>query len=74
MAYFSNRAVNLLNLHYALHSIALYGSGAFFFVYLLKAGVPLPGVLVSIAAILAGRFLIRPASCRSRFASGSGPF
>jgi DHA1 family inner membrane transport protein len=60
MAYFRNRAVNLLNLHYALHSIALYGSGAFFFVYLLRAGVPLPGVLVSIAAILAGRFLIRP--------------
>ena len=60
MAYFRNRAVNLLNLHFAIHSIALYGSGAFFFVYLLKAGVPLPGVLVSIAAVLAGRFLIRP--------------
>lgn len=61
MAYFANRAVNLLNLHYAIHSIALFGSGAFFFVFLLKAGVPLPGVLVSIAAVLGGRFLIRPA-------------
>ncbi|MBX7199434.1 MAG: hypothetical protein K1X51_08635 [Rhodospirillaceae bacterium] len=61
MAYFANRAVNLLNLHYAIHSVALFGSGAFFFVYLLKAGVPVPGVLASLAGILAGRFLIRPA-------------
>lgn len=60
MAYFANRAVNLLNLHYAIHSVALFGSGAFFFVYLLRAGVPAPGVLVALAAILAGRFLIRP--------------
>ncbi len=61
MAYFANRAVNLLNLHYAIHSVALFGSGAFFFVYLLKAGVPVAGVLLALAAILAGRFLIRPA-------------
>lgn len=60
MAYFANRAVNLLNLHYAIHSVALFGSGAFFFVYLLKAGVPAPGVLAALAGILAGRFLIRP--------------
>jgi MFS family permease len=60
MAYFRNNTVNLLNLHYGLHSFALSGSGAFFSVFLLKAGVPAPIVFLSIAAILLGRFLIRP--------------
>jgi MFS transporter, DHA1 family, inner membrane transport protein len=40
MAYFRNNTVNLLNLHYGLHSLALSGSGAFFAVFLLKSGVP----------------------------------
>lgn len=61
MAYFRNTAVNLLNLHYAVHAIAQFGGGAFYYVFLLKAGVSLPGVLVFIAALLAGRFVIRPA-------------
>ena len=60
MAYFANRAVNLLNLHYAVHAIAL-GSSAFFFVYVLKASVPVTATLLALAAVLAGRFLIRPA-------------
>ena len=60
MAFFRNSAVNLLNLHYAIHAIALNGGAAFFTIYLLKSGVPVPGVLVSIALILLGRFAIRP--------------
>jgi DHA1 family inner membrane transport protein len=60
MAYFRNNTVNLLNLHYGLHSFALSGSSAFFGVFLLKSGVPAPIVLLSIAAILLGRLLIRP--------------
>jgi DHA1 family inner membrane transport protein len=60
MAFFRNNTVNLLNLHYGLHSLALSGSGAFFGVYLLKAGVPAPAVLASLAAILLGRLVIRP--------------
>jgi DHA1 family inner membrane transport protein len=60
MAYFRNNAVNLLNLHYGIHSIALSGGGAFFFAYLLTAGVSVAGVLASLAFILAGRFVIRP--------------
>src|SRR5262249_7056296 len=52
--------VNLLNLHYGLHALALSGGGAFFAVFLLKSGVPTPAVLASIAAILLGRVLIRP--------------
>ncbi len=60
MAFFRNNTVNLLNLHYGIHSIALGGGAAFFLVYLLKSGVPIPGVFVSLALILLGRFLIRP--------------
>jgi DHA1 family inner membrane transport protein len=60
MAYFRNSAVNLLNLHYGIHSIALSGGGAFFMAYLLEEGVPAPGILGALALILAGRFVIRP--------------
>ena len=52
MAFFRNSAVNLLNLHYGIHAMALYGGAAFFLIYLLKAGVSVPGVLVSMASIL----------------------
>jgi hypothetical protein len=60
MAYFRNTPVNLLNLHYGIHSLALTGGGAFFLVYLLQTGVPAPGVLCVLAATLLGRFVIRP--------------
>jgi hypothetical protein len=60
MAYFRNNTVNLLNLHYAIHALALSGGGAFFLVFLLKSGVPAPAALAAIAAILLGRFAIRP--------------
>jgi MFS family permease len=61
VAFFRNYRVNLLNLHYGIRSIALSGGGAFFLAYLIKAGVPPPGVLAALAAILFGRFLMRPA-------------
>jgi MFS transporter, DHA1 family, inner membrane transport protein len=60
MAFFRNNAVNNLNLHYGIYSIALGGGAAFFLVYLLKSGVPVPVVFLSLAAILMGRFIIRP--------------
>lgn len=60
MAYFRNNVVNLLNLHYGIFALAMTGGGAFFCVYLLRAGVPLPGVLVSMAAIMFARFAVRP--------------
>jgi hypothetical protein len=60
MAFFRNTAVNLLNLHYGIHAMALYGGAAFFLIYLLKAGVSVPGILVSMALILLGRFVLRP--------------
>ncbi|HEY4263983.1 MAG TPA: MFS transporter, partial [Micropepsaceae bacterium] len=60
MAYLRNSAVNLLNLHYGMHAIALNGAGVFFFVFLLKAGVPVPAVFIAIALTVAARFLFRP--------------
>jgi hypothetical protein len=60
MAYFRNNTVNLLNLHYGIHSVAFSGAGAFYIVYLLKAGLSVPGVLGALAAILAVRFSFRP--------------
>jgi DHA1 family inner membrane transport protein len=60
MAFFRSKTVNLLNLHYAIHSIALSGGASFFAVYLLKAGVSVPQVFIVVAFILAGRFVVRP--------------
>ena len=60
MAFFRNRTVNLLNLHYGIHAAVLGGGGAFFSTYLLKSGVPVMGVLTSVALILIGRFVLRP--------------
>ncbi|WP_304217130.1 MFS transporter [Phenylobacterium aquaticum] len=60
MAYLGNRTVNRLNLHYGLHALAMSGGGVFLTVFLLKAGLSPAEALASMAAILAGRFLIRP--------------
>jgi DHA1 family inner membrane transport protein len=60
MAYLRNSAVNLLNLHYGMHALALSGAGVFFLVFLLKAGVPIPAVFIAIALTVAARFLFRP--------------
>lgn len=60
MAYFRNTTINLLNLHYAIRSLAITGGGAFFAIFLLKTGVPAPAVLAAVSAILAGRFIVRP--------------
>src|ERR1700680_1379801 len=60
MAYLKNSAVNLLNLHYGLYALALNGAGAFFAVFLLKAGVPIPAVFGALALWCAGRLLTRP--------------
>jgi MFS transporter, DHA1 family, inner membrane transport protein len=60
MAFFRNSTINLLNLHYGIHAVAMGGGGAFFAAYLLKSGVSVPMTLVSLALILIGRFAIRP--------------
>ena len=60
MPFFRNSAINLLNLHYGIHAIVLNGADAFFLIYLLKTGIPIPGVLVSLALIMLCRFIMRP--------------
>ena len=60
MSFLSNKTVNLLNLHYGLHALAMNVGGVFFAVYLLKAGLSVPLVLASISLILAVRFCLRP--------------
>lgn len=51
MAFLANKTVNRLNLHYGVFALASSGGGAFFGVFLLKAGVALPAVLAAYALI-----------------------
>jgi hypothetical protein len=60
MAFFGNDAVNRVNLHYAIQALAQGAGGALVFAFLLHAGVPVPMTFVWIAAVLAGRFVLRP--------------
>lgn len=60
MSFFSNAAVNRLNLHSGIQTLAQEAGGIFILVFLLKAGVPAPLVLCSMAAMTAGRFVLRP--------------
>jgi len=59
MAFFHNRTVNLVNLHYVIGSVAMGGGGAFFSVYLLKAGLSVPAALLALAAMFALRLVLR---------------
>jgi hypothetical protein len=59
MAYLHNRTVNLINLHYIIGSVAMSGGGAFYGVWLLKSGMSVPRVLLSIACIFALRIAMR---------------
>jgi MFS transporter, DHA1 family, inner membrane transport protein len=59
MAFFQNRTINLLNLHYIVSAAAQGGGGAFMSAYLLRAGMSVPLVLLSQAAIFGVRFGIR---------------
>ena len=60
MAFFANRAVNRVHLHSGLVAFAQGSGGLFFFVFLLKVGVPVPAALLTQAAVVVGRFVVRP--------------
>jgi hypothetical protein len=62
MAFFGNDAVNRVNLHYSLVALAQASGGVFVSAYLIRAGVPVPFAFLTPAAILTGRFVIRPAT------------
>jgi MFS family permease len=59
MAVFANRAFNLVYVHAALQAFASHGGEAFAFVYLLKAGIPAPVVLLAIGLMFGSRLLFR---------------
>lgn len=59
MSYFSNRSFNLVYVHAGLQAFASYGGEAFAFVYLLKAGIPAPLVLLAIGAMFGSRMIFR---------------
>jgi MFS transporter, DHA1 family, inner membrane transport protein len=61
MAFLRNDAINRVNLHSGIQALAQGAGAIFFFVALLRAGVPIPLALLAQAAILAGRFVLRPA-------------
>ncbi len=61
MAFLRNRAVNWLNLHSGVRSLAEGIGGVFVLVFLLRAGISIPSSLLAMGLIFAIRFAIRPA-------------
>jgi hypothetical protein len=61
MAFLRNDAINRVNLHSGIQALAQGAGAIFVLVFLLKAGVSIPVVLLAQAAIVTGRFLLRPA-------------
>lgn len=61
MAFLRNDAVNRVNLHSGIQALAQGAGSIFFLVFLLRAGVSVPAALTAQAAILLGRFVLRPA-------------
>lgn len=60
MSFFGNDAINRVNVHTGIQTLAQSAGGVFVLVYLLQAGVPLPLVLLTQAAMSAARFVLRP--------------
>lgn len=60
MAFLRNDAINRVNLHSGIQALAQGAGAIFFLVFLLRAGVSIPGALTAQAAIVAIRFTLRP--------------
>jgi len=60
LAFLRNDAINRVNIHTGIQSLAMGAGGIFFLVFLIRGGVPVPAALTAQAAILAGRFVMRP--------------
>jgi hypothetical protein len=61
MAFLGNDAINRVNIHYGVQAFAQGAGGIFNLAFLLKAGLSIPATLLTFAAILTGRFVMRPA-------------
>lgn len=59
MRIFANSHINRIYMHSGLQSLALNSGGLFIYVYLLKAGIALPIVLLVIASIMLTRLVLR---------------
>jgi len=59
MRFFDNGTINRIYLHSALLGLSEYSGGAFVLVFLLKAGIALPLVFLSLSAIVMLRLLFR---------------
>ena len=59
MRFFDNSAINRIYAHSALLGLSEYSGGAFVFVFLLKAGIALPVLFLSLAAIVLMRLVFR---------------
>ena len=59
MRFFNNSSINRIYLHTGLQSFAFNAGGAFIFVYLLKAGLAVPLVFMTIATVVLARLIIR---------------
>ena len=60
MSFFSNSAINRVNLHYAIQAVAAGAGGVFIQAFLLRAGFSVPATLVIQAGLVAARFVVRP--------------
>ena len=60
MAFLGNSAVNRINLHYGIYALSAASGGVFLLVFLRRAGLSVPEALLTSAAFVAGRFVVRP--------------
>lgn len=60
MSFFSNDAINRVNIHAGVQALANGAGGVFVLVFLLRAGVPTPLVFLTMSAMTLGRFVLRP--------------
>ena len=63
MAYLANNAVNRVNLHYGVQALAQASGGAFYLVFLLRAGLSIPQTFVVLASIFSGRLMLPADPC-----------
>ncbi len=59
MRFFDNSSINRVYMHTALQSFAFNSGGAFIYVYLLKAGIPVALIFVILAVVILARIVIR---------------
>ena len=59
MGFFKNKTFNLMYVHGAFQSIAAYGGETFAFIFLLKAGIAVPVVLLCIGLMFGSRLVFR---------------